>query len=96
MFTVSKNGSSSQIKQTGAAVENGEKWYIDGTFSIVKKPFMQIWTIHAFFRYKNEKKMVLLICSSGFVHKNAGAGTKFKKTKKNLPRIERKTVQILG
>jgi hypothetical protein len=33
---------------------------MDGTFSIIKKPFMQMWTIHAFIRYGNEKKMVPL------------------------------------
>jgi hypothetical protein len=33
---------------------------MDGTFSIIKKPFLQMWTIHAFIRYGNEKKMVPL------------------------------------
>ncbi|XP_059352904.1 uncharacterized protein LOC130697281 [Daphnia carinata] len=33
---------------------------MDGTFSIIKKPFMQMSTIHAFIRYGNEKKMVPL------------------------------------
>ena len=33
---------------------------MDGTFSIIKKTFMQMWTIHAFIRFGNEKKMVPL------------------------------------
>lgn len=41
-------------------LKNAKRWYMDGTFSIIKKPFMQMWTIHAFIRYGNEKKMVPL------------------------------------
>jgi hypothetical protein len=38
-----------------------KRWYMDGTFSIVKTPFMQMWTIHASVKYHNKKKMVPLM-----------------------------------
>jgi hypothetical protein len=48
-------------KQTGTDDFIAKRWYMDGSFSLIIKPFMQMWTIHAFVRYKNEKKMVFLI-----------------------------------
>jgi hypothetical protein len=48
-------------RQTGTDDFIAKRWYMDGTFSIINKPFMQMWTIHAFVHYKNEKKMVPLI-----------------------------------
>ena len=41
-------------------LKNSKRWYIDGTFRIINKPFMQMWTIHAFIRFGNERKMVPL------------------------------------
>ena len=38
-----------------------KRWYMDGTFKIFKKPFMQLWTIHAFIRVKDSKKMLPLM-----------------------------------
>ena len=29
---------------------NARRWYVDGTFWIVRKPFVQLLTVHAFVR----------------------------------------------
>ena len=38
-----------------------KRWYMDGTFKIVKQPFVQLWTIHGFIRSGLQKKMVPLM-----------------------------------
>ena len=38
-----------------------QRWYMDGTFKIVKKPFVQLYTIHSFIRVGGQKKMVPLM-----------------------------------
>lgn len=37
-----------------------KRWYLDGTFSIVKVPFMQLWTIHGMMRSGTQHKQVPL------------------------------------
>ena len=37
-----------------------KRWYLDGTFSIVKAPFMQLWTIHGMMRSDKQHKQVSL------------------------------------
>ena len=40
-----------------------KRWYADGTFKVVRKPFYQLWTIHAFLRKNdNVKQFPLLFC----------------------------------
>ena len=33
-----------------------KRWYLDGTFRLVKKPMMQLWTIHGFLKVWNSRK----------------------------------------
>ena len=33
-----------------------KRWYADGTFKVVRKPFYQLWTIHAFLRENDNVK----------------------------------------
>jgi hypothetical protein len=41
-------------------LKRAKRWFLDGTFRIVKSPFMQLWSIHAMIRVKNEMKQVPL------------------------------------
>ena len=36
-------------------------WYVDGTFKVVKKPFYQMWSIHAFVQQGNTCKQLPLV-----------------------------------
>lgn len=38
-------------------------WYVDGTFHVVKRPFIQLWSIHAFVRVDNSMKQIPLAFS---------------------------------
>ena len=42
-------------------LSTAQRWYMDGTFKIVKKPFMQLWSIHGFIRSGLQTKMVPLM-----------------------------------
>jgi len=35
-------------------------WYVDGTFHVVRRPFIQLWSIHAFVRVGMAVKQVPL------------------------------------
>ena len=38
-------------------------WYVDGTFHVVKRPFTQLWSIHAFVRVNETmKQLPLMFC----------------------------------
>ena len=37
-----------------------KRWYLDGTFLVVRKPFYQLFSIHAFIRYQDNIKQVPL------------------------------------
>ncbi|KAI0243256.1 hypothetical protein LSAT2_018956 [Lamellibrachia satsuma] len=40
-----------------------KRWYADGTFKVVREPFIQLWSIHVFVRDGNHMKQVpLLFC----------------------------------
>jgi hypothetical protein len=41
-------------------LKRAKRWFLDGTFRIAKSPFMQLWSIHAMIRVKNEMKQVPL------------------------------------
>ena len=41
-------------------LKRAKRWFLDGTFRIVKAPFMQMWSIHAMIRVKEEMKQVPL------------------------------------
>ena len=36
-------------------------WYVDGTFHVVRRPFTQLWSIHAFVHVDDEVKQVPLV-----------------------------------
>ena len=36
-------------------------WYVDGTFKIIKKPFVQLWSIHAFVQKGDDSKQLPLL-----------------------------------
>lgn len=36
-------------------------WYVDGTFKIIKEPFVQLWSIHAFIEKDDNSKQVPLV-----------------------------------
>ena len=40
-------------------LQNARRWYIDGTFKIVRKPFKQLFTIHAFIQKEDSIKQVI-------------------------------------
>ena len=42
-------------------LQNARRWYIDGTFKIVRKPFTQLFTIHAFIQKEDSIKQVPLV-----------------------------------
>ena len=35
-----------------------KRWFLDGTFSVVKTPFTQLWSIHGMMRSNNQQKQV--------------------------------------
>ncbi|XP_041350034.1 uncharacterized protein LOC121369182 isoform X2 [Gigantopelta aegis] len=39
---------------------NARRWYLDGTFKVVKDPFVQLFSIHAFLRHDDATKQVPL------------------------------------
>ena len=39
----------------------GEHWFMDGTFKVVRTPFVQLFSIHAFVRRDNGVKQVPLL-----------------------------------
>ncbi|KAI0220396.1 hypothetical protein LSAT2_028071 [Lamellibrachia satsuma] len=44
-------------------LQNAKRWYADGTFKVVREPFVQLWSIHAFVRDgDNMKQVPLLFC----------------------------------
>ena len=38
-----------------------KKWFCDGTFKIVKDPFSQLWSIHAFIKKGDSMKQVPMV-----------------------------------
>jgi len=38
-----------------------KRWYIDGTFKVVREPFKQLWSIHAFIRQDDNTKQIPLV-----------------------------------
>ncbi|XP_060602402.1 uncharacterized protein LOC132755544 [Ruditapes philippinarum] len=42
-------------------LQRARKWYRDGTFRVVRKPFRQLWSIHAFLRKGETMKQVPLL-----------------------------------
>jgi hypothetical protein len=41
--------------------KRAKRWFLGGTFWIVKAPFMQPWSIHAMIRVSNEMEQVPLV-----------------------------------
>ena len=39
-------------------LQQAHTWYVDGTFHVVRRPFVQLWSIHAFVRVDNAVKQV--------------------------------------
>ena len=44
-----------------AQLSRARKWFVDGTFRIVKRPFYQLFSIHAFVRSGGKMKMMPLV-----------------------------------
>ena len=42
-------------------LQTARRWYLDGTFRVISKPFTQLWSIHAFIRQGNAVKQVPLL-----------------------------------
>jgi hypothetical protein len=42
-------------------LQNGKVWYIDGTFSVVKEPFVQLLSVHCFVKHDDNLKEVPLV-----------------------------------
>lgn len=38
-----------------------KRWYVDGTFKVVREPFTQLWSIHAFVSYDGVTKQIPLV-----------------------------------
>jgi len=44
-----------------AMLANAQCWYADGTFWVVKEPFVQLWSLHAYFRAEGCVKQMPLV-----------------------------------
>ena len=44
-------------------LKKAKTWYCDATFKIIKKPFTQLFSIHAFLKKSGEIKQVPLVCA---------------------------------
>jgi hypothetical protein len=42
-------------------LKQAKVWYMDATFKVVKDPFKQLFSIHAFVRQNNDVKQVKLL-----------------------------------
>ncbi|KAH3704810.1 hypothetical protein DPMN_079871 [Dreissena polymorpha] len=42
-------------------LQKAKRWYLDGTFDVVNKPFAQLFSIHAFMRKDDNMKEVPLL-----------------------------------
>ena len=42
-------------------LSSAKRWYMDTTFKLVRAPFIQLWSIHAFLRYDGNIKQVALV-----------------------------------
>ena len=38
-----------------------DRWYMDGTFKIIRQPFMQLFSVHAFIKQDGQSKMIPLV-----------------------------------
>jgi len=43
-------------------LQHAHTWYVDGTFHMVHRPFVQLWSIHAFVRVDNAVKFQWRSC----------------------------------
>ena len=43
-------------------------WYVDGTFRVVKAPFAQLFSVHAFIRKENSMKQVSVYYYNRYIH----------------------------
>ena len=41
-------------------LQQGKRWYLDATFYVVRRPFQQLFSVHAFVRKGDSLKQVLL------------------------------------
>ncbi|KAL8570124.1 hypothetical protein ACOMHN_033803 [Nucella lapillus] len=47
-------------KQQLTLLSQAKRWYADGTFKVVRAPFTQLWSIHAFVRVEDQTKQLPL------------------------------------